>query len=230
MPFVDGVNYVKRIALRADVDVHLVRKCIQHLLLYGCVRLIDIFQSTNVYAVTQRIHNLYVDADLQAECLQHLHPHGSTLPPPNIVDVFAAYCGFQHGTQVCTLARSFRLRSLAVNMRDLVVFGVLTGILRRVHVYPVRLPMAGANSSLGIEEAQSPMSSSNPVVSTVASPSTTLSSPSLSALANTVLSPHIRKILNGITSMDELCVATALPPNELHDALNQDPSIRFISK
>jgi len=44
LPHIDGINYVKRIAAVTDIDIHLVRECLQNLRYYGALQMIDIFQ------------------------------------------------------------------------------------------------------------------------------------------------------------------------------------------
>lgn len=39
-----GVNFVKRIAQRSQVDVEIVTECLRQLLFYNLIALIDIFQ------------------------------------------------------------------------------------------------------------------------------------------------------------------------------------------
>ncbi|KAJ3322661.1 Nitrogen permease regulator 2 [Boothiomyces sp. JEL0866] len=46
--FVNGVNTVHKIAYKSDVDITYVRIAIQHLLYYGCAKLIDIFQKAGL--------------------------------------------------------------------------------------------------------------------------------------------------------------------------------------
>ncbi|MCJ1309761.1 Nitrogen permease regulator 2 [Agyrium rufum] len=43
IPFIDGVNSVRRIADLADAEPKLVRKALEHLAYYGCIVLLDIF-------------------------------------------------------------------------------------------------------------------------------------------------------------------------------------------
>jgi hypothetical protein len=50
LPFINGVNFVAKIASASGVDVDLVKRCVRHLLHYGCVVLTDIFQYSNIYA------------------------------------------------------------------------------------------------------------------------------------------------------------------------------------
>ena len=44
IPFIDGVRYMKRIAVESGVHVDLVIDCLKHLLYFKCIAMIDIFQ------------------------------------------------------------------------------------------------------------------------------------------------------------------------------------------
>ena len=39
---------------------------------YGCVDIVDLFQFSNIYAVTPEIRKLYTNPDLQEECLSYI--------------------------------------------------------------------------------------------------------------------------------------------------------------
>lgn len=67
LPFIDGLNSVRRIASRADADYKLVRKAIAHLVYYGCVMLIDVFSFGACYAPTEEIGGFVVDNEMQEE-------------------------------------------------------------------------------------------------------------------------------------------------------------------
>ena len=65
IPSIDGVNYVRRIALQSNVQVDLVKNCMRQLLYYDCIVMIDIFQYSNIYATTPQLNRLARDDDLQ---------------------------------------------------------------------------------------------------------------------------------------------------------------------
>lgn len=50
LPYIDGINSVKRISELADANYLVTKQCIQHLMHYKCIELIDIFQFSNIYA------------------------------------------------------------------------------------------------------------------------------------------------------------------------------------
>ena len=74
IPYINGVNSVKRIAMMADADVKLTKKCIKHLLFYGCVLLLDIFGFNAIYAPTAEFSNMIAkDVEMQKECARYVN-------------------------------------------------------------------------------------------------------------------------------------------------------------
>ena len=67
LPYVDGINSLKQIALRADADYKLARKAVEHLVYYGCVMLIDVWSFGACYAPTETIGELVRDEDMLDE-------------------------------------------------------------------------------------------------------------------------------------------------------------------
>lgn len=68
LPYIDGVNSIKRISLLADADYWVVKTCIQHLMYYKCITISDIFQFSNIYAPTSDIDLFLKDALMASEC------------------------------------------------------------------------------------------------------------------------------------------------------------------
>lgn len=54
-PYIDGQRHLKQIANLAEVDLDIVKMCIQTLKLYGIVEIIDIFQYSNLYGPCPKI-------------------------------------------------------------------------------------------------------------------------------------------------------------------------------
>ncbi|KIX00883.1 uncharacterized protein Z518_09948 [Rhinocladiella mackenziei CBS 650.93] len=74
IPYINGVNSVKRIAALADADLKLTKKCVKHLLYYGCVLLLDIFSFHAIYAPTAEFANVIAkDIDMQRECARYVN-------------------------------------------------------------------------------------------------------------------------------------------------------------
>lgn len=74
IPFINGINCVKRIAVLADADLKLTKKCIKHLVYYGCVILLDIFTFNNIYAATAEFSQMIAkDSEMQKECARYVN-------------------------------------------------------------------------------------------------------------------------------------------------------------
>lgn len=73
VPYINGINSVRRIADLADADYDLTKECIQHLMHYKCIVLLDIFQFSNIYAVTSDIHLFLTDPSMFAEFQSYVY-------------------------------------------------------------------------------------------------------------------------------------------------------------
>lgn len=101
VPFINGVNSVKKIATLADADLNLTRKCVRHLLYYGCVLLLDIFSFNAIYAPTAEFSSMIAtDSEMQAECARYVN---TALEPSRV----------ENANSVAELAGSFKSSSVA---------------------------------------------------------------------------------------------------------------------
>ncbi|KAI9268234.1 nitrogen permease regulator 2-domain-containing protein [Phascolomyces articulosus] len=137
VPHINGINHVKVIAELANVKPDWARQTMQHLLYYDCIIMTDIFQFTNVYAVRPEITRMLDPgkSSLAHECLEYI-----TLPdatPPPLPRVFALYCGLQYGSSVRDWIEEHQVSSLSIDVRRFISFGVIKGLIYRVHKYPI---------------------------------------------------------------------------------------------
>lgn len=142
IPFIDGISHVKKICRSAQMDLPAVSKALQHLLYFGCIKMLDIFQFSNIYTVLPNLRTLYSDTVLQRACVESIAVDPSK--PVDFQAVFALYAQCQPDTSVRDLVLRSNLEELNVDVRALIQFGLLNGILRRIHKYPVSI---AANSS-----------------------------------------------------------------------------------
>ncbi|KXJ30194.1 Nitrogen permease regulator 2-like protein [Exaiptasia diaphana] len=115
IPYIDGYNHVLRIAYEADIDPSLVRKCVQSLVYFNVVKLIPIFQYSNVYIPTPEMNRLLTDRKLQDECIQYSPKKGAVLP--TFYDIFKMYCCLSPGLTVRDLCTRFNPSSLRIDER-----------------------------------------------------------------------------------------------------------------
>uniref|UniRef100_A0A8D8TTY8 Nitrogen permease regulator 2-like protein n=2 Tax=Cacopsylla melanoneura TaxID=428564 RepID=A0A8D8TTY8_9HEMI len=135
LPFIDGHNHITKISAKADVENNLVKSCVQNLAYYDVIKLDSLFQYSNIYAPTTKIHQLYANRPLQDQCINCIKIKGEEKPIWG--DVFRFLCRFNHCNtvkQVCCIVNPATLR---FNERKLIQWACLEGFLQRVHKYPV---------------------------------------------------------------------------------------------
>jgi hypothetical protein len=137
LPYLDGFNHIARISTLADVETNLVRACVQNLVYHRVVGLVPIFQYNNVYTVTPELASLRSDPNLRADLLNSVIREGDDVSTPTFKEVYAFICSFTYGTTVKDLCLRLGSSRLNFDLRRLVQYLMLRGILRRVHKYPV---------------------------------------------------------------------------------------------
>lgn len=198
LPYVNGVHSVRKISRLADADYILTKQCLQHLLYYRCIEILDIFQFGNTYAPTNNIARFLTVPSIAEDCQAYIVTEAgdrlADLPAgPSTADHPASAVGSAVGSVsaqrsaeplpvstlnlVLPLARSsyfspahakpraihvpskatlfYLYRSLSQNqtirewyvhhrkqlqyidVRRFITFGVLRGLIYRVHSYPM---------------------------------------------------------------------------------------------
>lgn len=131
----------------ADVALGLVLDCIRHLILLGVVAVIPVFQYSNVYRPTPKLAQLAKCKEMQQRCIEQctktkLNIPGSTSAPcvrpkAKIRDIFRIFASMAHGATFGELCVRFNPAALNINERQMVLFGLLEGLIRRVEKYPI---------------------------------------------------------------------------------------------
>ena len=117
------------------MDISLVKAYIQNLIYYGLVRLIPIFQYSNVYVPTSRLVSLIENAKLQEECLLYVsRVEGVKV---NFRNVFQFLCSMNSGVTIKNLCIRYNHLLNEIDERKLVRFGILNGFIRRLQKYPI---------------------------------------------------------------------------------------------
>ncbi|CAO3658023.1 unnamed protein product [Umbelopsis vinacea] len=133
---INGISSVRKIADKADVKIEWARQSIEHLLYYGCIILIDIYQFSNIYSIKPEVMQLLDEkSGLQEECIEYVTLPGHS--PPTISQLFKLYCGLQHGVTLKKLINANREHAANIDLRRLITFGVIKGLIYRVYKYPI---------------------------------------------------------------------------------------------
>jgi hypothetical protein len=135
--FIDGRRYVIVIAKDADMDLKIVKLVIHSLIQHKICALIPIFQYSNVYMTTPLLAKLIQDKNLQEQCLKFVAMRELR---PCIRDILQMYCSMVFGTTMRDLCVRVSPRISGVHEERLIQFGLIYGLIRRLHRYPVRLP------------------------------------------------------------------------------------------
>ncbi|KDQ17467.1 hypothetical protein BOTBODRAFT_105417, partial [Botryobasidium botryosum FD-172 SS1] len=134
-PHINGVNHVRKIAELADVSPEATRLCMQHLLFYQCIMMVDIFQFSNMYTLTPSIRWLADDPSVIEECGIYVTYPGHDLPSfPRLLHL---YTRLKPGKTVHMWEEENGVCALGVDVRRFISFGVIKGFLRRVERWPV---------------------------------------------------------------------------------------------
>ncbi|KAI8620391.1 nitrogen permease regulator 2-domain-containing protein [Chytriomyces sp. MP71] len=137
IPVLNGCSSVKRVSELSDVEVGLVRMAVEHLMVIGCVALVDVFQFSNVYALNRAdFMALLDDSEMQYEFVEFIRKDEND-PATPFTAVYALLSAMKQGTTVKKWAETHDVLSKNIDIRRVFVFGVLKGFLRRVHKYPV---------------------------------------------------------------------------------------------
>jgi hypothetical protein len=148
VPQIDGIADVRRIAHTADVSLELTKLALQHLLYYKTILIADMFFWSNVYICTPLLSDLVRNTDgLLEECAQYVFNSDSSSTPRGRMKESYGYAltrmfvTFGHGRTVKDWLKIHMEEGtsqlIGCDVRRLVQFGVIKGLLRRVHKFAV---------------------------------------------------------------------------------------------
>lgn len=166
---IDGKKSVKHIRNLVNLSENKVVLCLKHLFYQGIIDFIDLFQVTNIYRVTNKVSLILKDLSEEAvSCI-------GKAPDVNKFEIFDYY------TEISDKVTSDFLEDnpnflTRFDIELFIAYGVLKGILKRVHKYCV------IDDKKQIRAGQDP------------------------EFLNKLVEMKSKKMLNGNTSMDEICV------------------------
>ncbi|KAI8358772.1 nitrogen permease regulator 2-domain-containing protein [Mortierella sp. GBAus27b] len=213
--FINGVNSVKRIAEYADVETGLARLCMQHLLYYGCIIMVDLFQFKNIYAVKLEMMRLTEDLALQSECVSYV-----TLPDmyaPSFAKIFSLYCSLQYGVVLQDWIEQNQIADYNIDVRRFISFGMIKGFLYRVHKYPIMDYHDPANFA-GVNPAnQNTRTDTHTQISTTMA----MGMGAIAPLSNAVVAPPV---ITSYTTLVTNAPGTISASSSTHKKVYVDPS------
>lgn len=226
LPYIDGINSIRSIARRADADYKLVRKAVAHLIYYGCVTLLDVFNFGASYAPTASMGAFVADTALQEECRHYIlvsedkhnnkaaHPPAADSTPKtkpkelDILQLVELYCSLRQGLSLRHWCMDHAEWVGVIDVRRFITFGVIKGFLYRVHKYAIAShpPLSeepGISRKPGVHGAAA-----------LVHPSTT----------------ELERFLDGTHCFDEICTELMISEKELLTRLKTWGDVQIIQK
>lgn len=146
-PLVNGIRHVRQIASEAKLLEASVKQCLQHLYYYNLVDIVDIYQSSNVYRVTERL--LLLLTELAEESVLVL----SKSEEIDEIQLLELYYDLSD-VPVAEFMEKFPNIQQSVNLDKFIPFGIIHGLIQRVHQYFVlQTKMVYTRSSSVISDA-----------------------------------------------------------------------------
>jgi hypothetical protein len=136
---IDGIKDVRRIAHDADVALDLAKIALQHLLYYDSILMLDLFLFGNIYAPAPEMNDFIIDKDgMQDECSNYVYINGPRLPKFYLCRLFTSLCTSRTVKEWLKmhLDQGFPVLNY-VDVRRFIQFGVIKGLIYRVHKYAV---------------------------------------------------------------------------------------------
>ena len=134
LPFINGFNHIQRISQMAHMALDLVKECIKHLVLLEVCLLVPVFQYNNMYRPTPKLCLLAKCPKMQARCISKCSLKQKTC---NVKDIFRMFASMAHGASFGEICVRFNPASLNINDRQMVLFGLVEGLIRIVNKYPI---------------------------------------------------------------------------------------------
>ncbi|KAI9794047.1 MAG: Nitrogen permease regulator 2 [Peltula sp. TS41687] len=224
VPFINGINSVRRIAELAEADFILVKKCMEHLLYYGCLIMLDIFQFSAIYAPTPEISTFIEDRTMQQECASYI----STIEPPLAPSVIISlYTSLRQGQTLKAWCMEHKRSILGLDIRRFITFGLIKGFLYRIHKYAIKTSGGGKGGAkarllVGKTRPRLLMDGSSPSPATVGMAGRKAKPPSGRL--------RLMKYLDGMHCFDEICTEMHMSEKQLLAQLRAYGDVQIIHR
>ena len=241
IPFIDSASTLSLIAHRSTVPLPHVRRCVELLMAHQAVTVVDPFQWSNGYAPGVGLGVLYKGEAMRREGAEYV---GGVTG----AELMRLYGGMRRGEDVEGFMRreGLHLRP-EVDVRRLVVFGMMHQLIRRVQVFPIveRGGLSGQHSADEVKEKRAwEEESKRPIYeddeedddadSESGSDEDTGEGESEDEdgkrREEEVLLGQLLPLCDGHHCSDELCYRFALSYRELHRVLSTDLRVVFIHR
>ncbi|EPE24669.1 hypothetical protein GLAREA_08522 [Glarea lozoyensis ATCC 20868] len=138
LPHIDGIKDVRRIAATSSTSLPLTKLALQHLLYYDSIILLPLFLFSAIYAPTPSLHTFITSTPMQDECANYVYINGPRLSNYYLCRLFTTLCTSRTLKEWLKLHldQGFAVLNF-VDVRRFIQFGLIKGLIYRVHKYAV---------------------------------------------------------------------------------------------
>lgn len=137
MPYFNGFRHIEKIARLADVTVPIVIQCVKHLVVLKLVVLVPVFQYSNIYRPTPKLKELAKCPQVQQRAVEKCSK--SELKRAKVRNIYLLFASMSHGATLGELCVRFDPAKHNIDERKTVLFGLVEGLIRPIHKYPVAM-------------------------------------------------------------------------------------------
>lgn len=136
----DGANYIKKIGLASSLKPEVVLTFLKNLIHLNLAILVDIFQFSNIYVLTDGIHKLLSDDELfNRFVLASVKKEISIVPPGFEADLRKIVLSFDKKTIFADILAQYNDTFKVIQPLQMLRFLQAHGIVRRAHEYPIKM-------------------------------------------------------------------------------------------
>ena len=239
----DGESCVGAIAARCGVRVASVKRAVAQLLYGGLAVLVDAFQYTNLYQPTATLITAHSNTQLCNDAIDYIQqqqPNQQQQQRLTHWQLLGLYGRMGSNESVEAYLVRERLVESDVDVRRLVRFGLVNGLIRRVHVYPTRITTTATTSSTTNhnrtpshdEEKQKQYEDTHHPTYREEKQAEEADEEAAAADSgvgsDVLLWRQLLPLCDGSRSLDELCYRVGMSQRTLLPILKSDPHIVFI--
>lgn len=197
-------------------------------MLLGVVTIVPVFQYSNMYRPTPKLSLLAKCKAMQKRCIEQCTKTNSSKQhlyrgQAKIRDCFRIFSSMAHGATFGELCVRFNPAELNINERQLVLFGLLEGIIRRVEKFPITVQRnvfydnAMSPALLHINSGSQPLPRDQREGVSHRNDKKHLAQDSAHLWTN-----HNCYYYNGLKSFDEICTKRGISCQQLDKQLSKD--------
>lgn len=135
---INGFKTISIIAIETNIEISIVKEAIQNLLYAGIIMLVPVIQYSSMFVLTSNIIQYYSDPEIHTDSINFVQLDNEKREP-SFYDLFFFYSLFKNGITVQSINEIYHPFERNIDLKKLILFGLLKGFLKKIHKYPITL-------------------------------------------------------------------------------------------